>query len=86
MQSLTTTELRSNLRHVLDRINDDRQPVAIRRSGGRGVVILDEEDYESIIETLHLVRHPANAERLQRGMAEHKAGRTTEVDVAAYLD
>lgn len=86
MQSLTTTELRAKLKEVLDRINEDHQPVAIRRSGGRGVVLLDAEDYESIVETLHLVRHPVNAERLRCGMAQHQAGETTEIDVAAYLD
>ncbi|WP_295880226.1 type II toxin-antitoxin system Phd/YefM family antitoxin [uncultured Thiohalocapsa sp.] len=86
MQSLTTTELRANLKDVLDHINDDREPVTIRRAGGKGVVLLDAEDYASIIETLHLVRHPANAERLQRGMAQHRAGEATEIDVAPYLD
>lgn len=86
MQSLTTTELRATLKDVLDRINDDREPVTIRRAGGKAVVLLDAEDYASIVETLHLVRHPANAERLQRGMAQHRAGETTEIDVAPYLD
>jgi antitoxin YefM len=86
MQSLSTTELRATLKDVLDRINDDREPVTIRRAGGKAVVLLDAEDYASIIETLHLVRHPANAERLQRGMAQHRAGETTEIDVAPYLD
>ena len=86
MQSLTPSELHAKLKDVLDRVNDDREPVAIRRSGGRSVVILDAEDYESIIETLHLVRHPANAERLRRGMAQHRPGETSEIDVAPYLD
>jgi antitoxin YefM len=86
MQSLTASELHAKLKDVLDRVNDDREPVAIRRDGGRGVVILDAEDYASIIETVHLVRHPANAERLRRGMAQHQAGAAVEIDVAPYLD
>jgi len=86
MQSLTTTELHANLKSVLDHINDDCEPVTIRRAGGKGIVLLDADDYASMVETLHLVRHPANAERLQRGMAQHRAGETVEIDVAASLD
>jgi antitoxin YefM len=86
MQSLTTTELRANLKNVLDHVNDDREPVTIHRSGGKGVVLLDADDYASMVETLHLVRHPANAERLHRGMAQHRAGDAVEIDVTAYLD
>jgi antitoxin YefM len=85
-QSLTTTELRTKLKDVLDRVNDDDEPVAIGRSGGRVVVILDAEDYASIVETLHLVRHPANAERLRRGMAQHQAREAVEIDVGPCLD
>ncbi|ESQ15197.1 MAG: hypothetical protein N838_31785 [Thiohalocapsa sp. PB-PSB1] len=36
----------------MDRIDNDREPAAIRRNGDRGVVILDEEDDEGIIETI----------------------------------
>jgi antitoxin YefM len=86
MELITTSDLRANLRAVLDRVDDDHEPVAIRRGQGRGVVILDADDYASLVETLHLVKNPKNAERLREGMAQHRAGQVREIDVAAYLD
>jgi antitoxin YefM len=86
MQQLTAGEFRANLKAVLDRVNEDHEPVAIRRSGGRAVVVVDAEDYASVLETLHLVRDPANAERLRKGMEEHQAGQRKEIDVTPYLD
>lgn len=86
MDHLTTSEFRSQLKTVLDRVNDDHQPVSIRRAGGKAVVVMDADDYASIQETLHLVRNPANAERLRQGMAQHRRGETKQIDVSTILD
>ena len=86
MEHLSATELRNNLKAVLDKVNADRKPISIGRSGGREVVLLDGEDYRSILETLYLVQNHVNAERLRLGMAQHRDGQRIDVDVAAYLD
>ena len=86
MENLTASEFRSRLKAVLNRVNDNHEPVSIRRSGGRTVVVMDGGDYASIMETLHLVRNPANAERLQEGMRQHREGKSKEIDVTPYLD
>ena len=86
MQNLTANEFQTHLTAVLDRVNDKREPVAVLRSGGRGVVVMDAEDYASIQETLYLVRSPANAERLKLGMEQHQEGQRKEIDVTPYLD
>lgn len=86
MEHLTATDLRNNLKAVLDRVNTDRVPISVGRAGGREVVLLDGEDYRSIVETLHLVQNPANAERLRLGMRQHREGQRRTVDVEAYLD
>lgn len=54
MELVKTSDLRANLRSVLDRVNDDYEPVVIRRGHGRGVVILDAGDDVILVETLHL--------------------------------
>jgi len=38
-------------------------------------------EYESLEETLHLLREPANAERLLRSISEAEAGRLVEYDI-----
>ena len=86
MEHLSTTELRSNLKAVLDRVNADRMPIMVGRPDGREVVLLDGDDYRSIMETLYLVQNPANAERLRLGMDQHREGQRRTADVEAYLD
>jgi antitoxin YefM len=86
MEHLSATDLRKNLKAVLDRVNTDRVPISIARTSGREVVLLDGEDYRSIVETLYLVQNPANAERLKLGMRQHQEGQRRTVDVDAYLD
>jgi toxin YoeB len=50
MEHLSATELRNHLKAVLDRVNTHHVPISIGRAGGREVVLLDGEDYRSIIE------------------------------------
>jgi len=42
------------------------------------VVILSLEEYESMAETMHLLRSPANADRLMRSIASADAGHVSE--------
>jgi antitoxin YefM len=86
MEHLSATDLRNNLKAVLDRVNADRIPISVGRAGGREVVLLDGEDYRSIVETLYLVQNSANAERLRLGMRQHQEGQRRTVDVEVYLD
>jgi antitoxin YefM len=52
----------------------------ISRQKGRTVVVMDEEEYESLMETLHLFSSPANARRLLAAMADADVGKVTEFD------
>jgi antitoxin YefM len=72
MEHLSATDLGNNLKAVLDRVNTDLVPISVGRTGGREVVLLDGEDYRSMVETLYLVQNPANAERLKLGMRQHQ--------------
>ncbi len=86
MEHVTPSELRTHLKTILNRINDDHEPVVVIRDKGRSVVILDADDYASIMETVYLTRNPVNAERLREGMRQHQTGQWKEIDVTAYLD
>ena len=74
------TEFRANLATYMDEVCDLHVPVTVTRQKGRSVVVMSEEEYDGIMETLHLLKSPANAERLMRGMAELDAGRGIEID------
>lgn len=58
------TNLRQNLASVLDEVIEDRGCVIVSRKGKEDVAIIAAAELSSMLETLHLLRSPANAEKL----------------------
>jgi antitoxin YefM len=83
MTVVTYTHLRQNLAAVMDEACDSVAPVIVTRQNARSVVMLSLEEYESMMETLHLLRSPRNAERLLRSIAHAEAGELAEAEPAA---
>jgi len=81
MQTMSISETRANLKSVLDRVVADKAPIAITRQKGEGVVMISQSEWESIEETLYLLRSPANARRLLESIAELDAGKGIERDL-----
>jgi len=67
------SKLRDNLASYMDEVCNGRAPLVITRRNARSVVLMSEEDYDGLIETVHLLNSPANAARLLRSIAD--AGR-----------
>jgi antitoxin YefM len=70
----TYTQARANLKALLDEATDSREPVIIRRRGGDDVALIAVDELRSLIESAHLLRSPANAERLLRALARAAKG------------
>lgn len=81
MARVSYTDLRSNLAKYMDEVCDNRDALTVTRQNARSVVMLSEEEYESILETMHLLRSHANAAHLQRGLKEFEAGDVIERDI-----
>jgi antitoxin YefM len=78
MNALTYTDVRSNFASVMEQVCDDHEPVIITRSNKRPVVMMSLEDYESIEETLYLLRNPKNAQRLREAIQNDLKGNVQE--------
>jgi antitoxin YefM len=78
MNALTYTDVRSNFASVMEQVCDDHEPVIITRSNKRPVVMMSLEDYESIEETLYLLRSPKNAQRLRNAIQNDQKGKIKE--------
>lgn len=76
MDTLNYTNVRADLARTMDRVNDDRTPIVITRQRGRSAVLMSLEDYNSLTETMHLLRSPRNATRLAESMAQANKGRS----------
>ena len=81
MKTMTYTESRAHYAEVLDSVVDDCEEVVIVRAGHEPAVIVSLAEYQSLKETDHLLRNPANAQRLINAIARSKAGLDTYHDL-----
>jgi antitoxin YefM len=75
------TKLRANLAEYMEKVSNSRAPLHVTRQNARTVVMIAEEEYEGMMETLHLLRSPANAARLLRSVEAADAGKLVERDL-----
>jgi antitoxin YefM len=61
---------------VPDRVCDDREVVIVRRRNHRDVALIPADERESLMETAHLLRSPANAKRLLQALHRADASAT----------
>lgn len=67
MTTLTATEARKNLYSLVDEISDSHEPVQIK--GKRhSAVLVSEEDWRSVQETLYLIGVPGMRESIAKGL------------------
>ncbi len=78
MTHVTYTELRANLAGFMDEVCNTRAPLLVTRQNARSVVMLSEQDYEGLLETVHLLRSPANALRLLQSIEQANSGALAE--------
>ena len=68
MTTFNATEARSKLYALIDETTDTHQPIVI--TGKRGnAVLLAEDDWRALNETLHLLSVPGMRESIQEGIA-----------------
>jgi antitoxin YefM len=75
MKSITYTAARENLAWTINRVCEDNAPVVITRNRDQAVVMLSLSEYESLQETAHLLRSPANAKRLLKSIESLERGK-----------
>ena len=78
MVHVSYSELRGNLAGLMDKVCDSRAPLLVTRQNARSVVMISEDEYEGLMETVHLLRSPANASRLLASNSEANSGKLTE--------
>lgn len=80
MAHVSYTELRGNLAAYMEAVCDERSALVVTRQNARSVVLISEEEYEGLMETVHLLKSPANATRLLRSIKEADDGKLIKRD------
>jgi antitoxin YefM len=78
----TYTQARARLAALLDDVVNNRDIVIIQRRGGEDVALIAADELQSLLETVHLLRSPANAERLLAALtrARQRNGTPQSID------
>jgi len=70
------TEFRTGLKRFLDNVENNHETLVIKRKSGKGTVMISLDEYNSIMETVHLLSTKANADRLYESIQQMKEGNT----------
>ena len=77
MKIVSFSEARNSLKAVLDAVVNDADATIITRRDSEDAVVMSLDFYNSLMETVHLLRSPANAKHLNESIAQYRAGKTT---------
>ncbi|MHC5350511.1 type II toxin-antitoxin system Phd/YefM family antitoxin [Pseudomonas sp. A46] len=81
MRVVNFTDARNNLKKVIDDVVDDSDFTIISRRDAPDAVLLSLDSFNSLMETVHLLKSPANAAHLARSLAQMEAGNTVVRDL-----
>ena len=86
IQSVSFQECIDQFAKVFDRVLSNHEIISVNKDPEHQIILLDAQEYSSLVETLYLLSNPANANRLREGISQHQKGLAREIDVTAYLD
>ena len=75
------SEFRTNLKTYLDNVEDNNEILIVKRKTGKGTVMISLDEYNSIMETVHLLSSKANADRLYESIQQMKSGAKVTKDL-----
>jgi antitoxin YefM len=74
LEHVSYSQLRNNLAFYMDEVCDAHAPLFVTRRNARSVVLISADDYEGLLETVHLLKSPTNAARLLRSINDAGPG------------
>lgn len=76
MRVVTFSDARKHFKEVLDRVIDDADATIVTRRDADDAVVMSLDYYNSLMETVHLLKSPANAAHLAQSIAQYQSGKT----------
>jgi antitoxin YefM len=76
MTIMSYSEVRNHLKTVLDHVTKDADFTVVTRRDSDDAVIMSMDYFNGLMETVHLLKSPANAKHLTESIAEYQASKT----------
>ncbi len=81
MRVVTFSEARNKLKAILDQVTNDADYTVITRRDAEDAVVMSLDYFNSLLETVYLLKSPANVAHLEESIAQYRQGQTTERDL-----
>ncbi len=81
MLAVNYSTLRENLKHYLDKANDDCDTIVVTRKNSGNIIMMSEAEYNNLIENLYVRSNAEYYSKLLRSIEELKTGKTRKVEL-----
>jgi antitoxin YefM len=78
MKVINFSEARNKLKSVLDQVVNDADYTIISRRDADDAVVMSLEQFNGLMETVHLLKSPANATHLAKSIKQYRKGQAVQ--------
>ena len=78
MRVINFSDARNQFKQVIAQVVSDCDVAIISRRDADDAVVMSLNTYNSMMETLHLLKSPANVKHLEKSLAQYRKGQTKE--------
>ncbi len=75
MKVVNFSDARNRLKSVLDRVVSDADYTIISRRDADDAVVMSLDQFNGLMETVHLLKSPANAAHLNKSIKQYRSGK-----------
>ena len=75
MKVVNFSEARNQLKRVLDEVVNDADYTIISRRDSEDAVVMSLDQFNGLMETVHLLKSPANAIHLEKSIKQYRSGK-----------
>ncbi len=78
MRVINFSDARNRLKSVIDQVVNDDDFVIITRRDADDAVLMSLDHFNGLMETVHLLKSPANAAHLSKSILQYRSGKTQQ--------
>ena len=78
MRVISFSEVRNNFKTVLDKVINDADYTIISRRDADDAVVMSLDYFNSLMETVHLLKSPTNAVHLEKSIKQYRKSKKVE--------
>ena len=82
MRIVNFSDARNRLKSVLDQVVDDADYTVISRRDAKDAVVMSLDHFNGLMETVHLLKSPANAAHLTKSIEQYRSGKVENHELA----